>query len=70
MTVTYFFSYHNDEDKQQYYVVELEEELAIGQAELHIKWSGALVGTLVGINKVTYQDDSRIRFFFLNYFDF
>ena len=42
--------------KQQYYVVQLEQELAKGTAELEIEWTGDLTGTLVGINKVTYTD--------------
>ena len=50
-------------------MVELEEELAIGQAELHIKWSGALVGTLVGINKVTYKDDGMEKYIIATKFE-
>jgi len=62
--------YHNDDEaKQQYYVVELEEPLGVGQAELHITWSGALVGTLVGINKVTYRDDDMEKYIIATKFE-
>lgn len=52
----YFIPFYDDELKQQYYVVQLEQELAKGTAELEIEWTGDLTGTLVGINKVTYTD--------------
>ena len=32
-----------NEEKQQYYVVELERALQVGKAELHIEWAGPLV---------------------------
>lgn len=51
--------YYNDESKQQYYVVILDEPLQKGEAELHIDWQGILNGTLVGINKVVYEDQGQ-----------
>ena len=36
---------------------------------MHIKWSGALVGTLVGINKVTYQDDGMEKYIIATKFE-
>lgn len=63
------FSYHNDEAKQQYYVVELADELEEGEAELHIKWQGDLVGTLVGINKVTYRDQNEDKYIIATKFE-
>ena len=56
---TYFIPFYDDELKQQYYVVQLEQELAKGTAELEIEWTGDLTGTLVGINKVTYTDGGK-----------
>ena len=54
-----FHPFYDNELKQQYYVVQLEQELAIGAAELEIEWTGDLTGTLVGINKVTYTDSGK-----------
>ena len=55
----FFIPFYDDELKQQYYVVQLEQELAKGTAELEIEWTGDLTGTLVGINKVTYTDGGK-----------
>ena len=52
-----------NEQKQQYFVVELENALQIGKAELHIEWAGPLVrlgpkiqsNSLVSWKKTSFQ---------------
>ena len=60
--------YYNAE-KQQYYVVQLTTDLEIGSAELDIEWAGPLVSSLVGINKVTYQDEGQTKYIIATKFE-
>ena len=61
--------YYNDESKQQYYVVILDEQLDKGKAELEIEWKGILNGTLVGINKVIYEDQGEEKYIIATKFE-
>ena len=49
-------SFYFDENREQFFVIQLEEELDIREAHIYLEWQGPLVSTLVGINKVNYKD--------------
>ena len=49
-------SFYYDENKEQFFVIQLEQELEIREAHIYLEWQGPLVSTLVGINKVNYKD--------------
>jgi glutamyl aminopeptidase len=49
-------SFYYDENREQFFVIQLEQELEIKEAHIYLEWQGPLVSTLVGINKVNYKD--------------